>query len=36
MDFSRCERFEAYMVNTGRTVKSYLEYLYEALRIDER
>ena len=36
MNFSRCEHFEAYMVNTGKTVKNYLEYLHEALRIDER
>ena len=36
MDFSSCEGFEAYMVNTGKTVHSFEEYLDEALRIEER
>ena len=36
MDFSACEPFEARMVNTGRTVRSFEEYLDEALRIEER
>lgn len=36
MDFSSCDGFQAYMVNTGKTVKSFSEYLDEALRIEER
>ena len=36
MDFSSCDDFEARMVNTGRTVSSYEEYLDEALGIEER
>lgn len=36
MDFSACDPFEAYMVNTGRTVHSFMEYLDEAMRIEER
>lgn len=36
MDFSECDDFEAYMLNTGRHVRGFLEYLDEAMRIDER
>ena len=36
MDFSSCNGFEAYMVNTGRTVRSFEKYLDEALSIEER
>ena len=36
MDFSACEDFEAYIINTGRTVNSYPEYLDEALSIEDR
>ena len=36
MDFSACEGFEAYIVNAGKTVRSFEEYLDEALRIEER
>ena len=36
MDFSECEDFEAYMLNTDKMVKSYQEYLDEAMGIEER
>ena len=36
MDFSDCEGFSAYIVNTDKQVGSYKEYLDEALRIEER
>ena len=36
MDFSDCEEFEAYMLNTGKLVCSYQEYLNEAMAIEER
>ncbi len=36
MDFSGATDFEALIVNTGRTVRSYEEYLKEALTIKER
>ncbi len=36
MDFSEAADFEALLVNTGRTVHSYEEYLNEALTIKER
>ena len=29
-------KFEAYIVNTGKTVSSYREYLYEAMAIEDR
>ena len=36
MDFSACENFSAYIVNTDKQVGSYKEYLDEAFRIEER
>lgn len=36
MDFSDCDDFSAYIVNTGKTVNSYKEYIDEAFRIEER
>ncbi|MBQ9065540.1 MAG: DUF4869 domain-containing protein [Blautia sp.] len=36
MDFSTCNGFSAYIVNTGRYVGSFIEYLDEAFRIEER
>jgi hypothetical protein len=36
MDFSSCEEFSAYIINTDKQVDSYKEYLDEALRIEER
>lgn len=36
MDFSSVSNFEAVMLNTGRTVHSYEEYLAEAVNIKER
>ena len=36
MDFSGCADFEAIIVNTGKHVKSYEEYLDEAVSIEER
>ena len=36
MDFSACETFEAYIMNTERSVGSYWEYLDEAMLIEER
>ncbi len=36
MDFSGCEGFEAVILNTGRKVGSYSEYLKEALDVEER
>ncbi len=36
MDFSECEDFEAYMLNTDKTVRSYQEYLDEAMGIEDR
>lgn len=36
MDFSSCENFEALMLNTGKLARSYMEYLDEAMRIEER
>lgn len=36
MDFSEVTDFEALIVNTGKTVHSYEEYLKEALTIKER
>ena len=36
MNFSKCENFEAKMLNTGKIVHSYQEYLEEAFRIEER
>ncbi len=36
MDFSETADFEALIVNTGKTVHSYEEYLNEALTIKER
>ena len=36
MDFSACEDFSAFIVNSGKQVGSYKEYLDEALRIEER
>ena len=36
MDFSGCEGFEAIIVNTGKHVQNYEEYLNEAVSIEER
>ncbi len=36
MDFSDCKDFKAEMVNTGKIVNSYSEYLHEAVKIEER
>ena len=36
MNFSSCDDFRATILNTGKTVKSYDEYLDEALQIEER
>ena len=36
MDFSACEDFSAFIVNSGKQVGSYKEYLDEALRIEAR
>lgn len=36
MDFSAAGMFEAYMVNTGKIVHGYKEYLDEAFQIKER
>lgn len=36
MDFSSCKKFEATIVNTGKAVTSYQEYLDEAISIEER
>lgn len=36
MDFSDCEDFGAYMLNTDKMVTSYLEYLDEAMAIEDR
>lgn len=36
MDFSSCKDFEALIINTGKYVRSYDEYLDEALSIEER
>lgn len=36
MDFSSCEGFEAYIMNTGKRVGSYQEYLDEAMLIEDR
>ena len=36
MDFSSCEFFSAYIINTQKQVNSYNEYLDEAFRIEER
>ena len=36
MDFSSCKDFEAVILNTNKHVKSYAEYLNEALTIEER
>ena len=36
MDFSTCDNFSAYIINTDKQVNSYKEYLDEAFRIEER
>lgn len=36
MDFSSCDRFEAYIINTKTIVSSFREYLDVSLRIEER
>lgn len=36
MDFSKCDKFEAYIMNSNKEVKSYQEYLDEALAIEDR
>ncbi len=36
MDFSSCEEFSAYTINTDKQVNSYKEYLDSAFRIEER
>lgn len=36
MDFSSCDPFDAVILNTQKTVHTYLEYLNEALSIEER
>lgn len=36
MDFSKCDDFEAIIVNTGKNVHSSKEYLEEAMTIEER
>jgi len=36
MDFSSCDDFEAYIINTGKHVTGYDEYLNEAIQIEER
>lgn len=36
MDFSNCPKFEARILNVGRVVNSYSEYLQVALSIEER
>ncbi len=36
MDFSDCDEFEAEVLNTGRVVKSNLEFFDEAFAIEER
>lgn len=36
MDFSSCDEFEANMINIGKKVCSYSEYLDEAMSIEER
>lgn len=36
LDFSSADRFDAFMINTGKTIHCYKEYLEEAIRIKER
>ena len=36
MDFSNCDNFKAFIVNSQKTVNSYEEYLDEAMRIEDR
>ena len=36
MDFSACDDFSAKILNTGKTVNGYDEYLYEVIGIEER
>lgn len=36
LDFSSADEFDAFMINTGRMIHSYKEYLDEALSIKER
>ena len=36
MDFSSCDEFNACILNTGKIVNSYEEYLDEAMAIEER
>ena len=36
MDFSECKEFKAKIMNTGKVVNSYSEYLDEAMSIEER
>ena len=36
VDFSSCNEFKAFIVNTQKAVNSYDEYLDEALRIEEK
>ena len=36
LDFSSADEFDALMLNTGRIVHGYAEYVDEALRIEER
>ena len=36
MDFSACDEFKAYIINTDKIVNSYQDYLDEAMTIEER
>ena len=36
MDFGACEGFEAYILNSHKQVHSYMEYLNEAMAIEDR
>ncbi|MBP3208351.1 MAG: DUF4869 domain-containing protein, partial [Oscillospiraceae bacterium] len=36
MDFSTCKDFKSYIVNTGKEINGYDEYLEEAFRIGDR
>ncbi len=36
MDFSSCKDFSAYIINTGKNVNSFDEYINEAFQIEER
>ncbi|MBR4515630.1 MAG: DUF4869 domain-containing protein [Lachnospiraceae bacterium] len=36
MDFSKCDDFEAYIINTEKKVTGYREYLEEAMEIEDK